>query len=193
MSRLWPFEMHYFGEMNDGQLLLRTEGRPPSTSDIARALSEIDPRIRLREPTTVAAMFAEVIAAPRFNLALLSTFALLALVLSAVGLYGVIAYSVTQRTREIGIRMALGARPAAVLALVLRQGALMTLAGVAVGLGAAAVATRAMRGMLYEVSPLDPGTFALVGVALGVVALSAAYVPARRASKVDPAIALRSE
>jgi ABC-type antimicrobial peptide transport system permease subunit len=120
-------------------------------------------------------------------------FAGIALVLATVGLYGVIAYSVSQRTREMGIRLALGARRAAGLRLGMSVGARLTIAGVLVGLSAAAAVTRLMASMLYGVQALDPLTFGLVGAVLGLVAVLATYFPARRATRVDPVVALRAE
>jgi putative ABC transport system permease protein len=117
----------------------------------------------------------------------------LALVLAAVGVYGVVAYSVTQRTHEIGVRMAIGARPADVRRMVLGQGCRLALAGVAIGLALALVAARVMRGLLFHVSPSDPATFVSVAAALVGIAALASYIPARRATRVDPMIALRGE
>ena len=110
-----------------------------------------------------------------------------------LGLYGVVAYGVTQRTREIGIRTALGAQRSEVLALVLRQSTVLTGIGVALGLAAAAVATRYLEGMLFGLSPLDPSTFIAVSLAFAMVATLAAYLPARRAASIDPLLALRCE
>jgi putative ABC transport system permease protein len=124
---------------------------------------------------------------------LLSTFATVALVLSAIGIYGVMAYSVTQRTQEIGIRMALGAQPGRIMRMVVRHSIILTVVGVLIGLGSALALTRVMSSLLYGVSATDVLTFSIPPVVLGLVALLASYFPARRAARVDPTIALRSE
>jgi putative ABC transport system permease protein len=124
---------------------------------------------------------------------LLAVFAGSALLLAAVGIYGLIAYSVTQRTQEIGIRMALGARANDVLRMVLGQAAALAAAGIAIGAVGAAILTRFMAGLLYQVKPLDAVTFIAVAAALAGVALIAAFVPGRRAASVDPVVALRAE
>jgi len=142
---------------------------------------------------TMEEILARSLAPRRFNLLLVGAFAALALVLASVGIYGVISYAVSQRTREIGIRMALGAEPRAVLQMVVRQGMSLTLVGVALGLVAALALTRVMKGLLFSVSTTDPATFALITLLLVVVALIASYIPARRATKVDPLVALRQE
>jgi putative ABC transport system permease protein len=129
----------------------------------------------------------------RFSAALLAIFAGVALVLAAVGIYGVMSYAVTQRTREIGIRIALGAQPGNVLSLVLFRGLMLTLIGIAIGVVAALASTRVLTTLLYEVKPTDPATYVIIAAVLGAVALLATYIPARRATVVDPLTALREE
>ena len=129
----------------------------------------------------------------RFSLWLLALFAGLGLLLSAIGIYGVMVTAVTQRTHEIGVRMALGAQPFDVLRLVLRQGMALTLAGLVVGIGVGLVATRVLSDMLYGVTPRDPLTFVGVPALLLLVAFLACYIPARRATRIDPLVALRYE
>ena len=131
------------------------------------------------------------LAQQRFNMLLLALFAALALILAAVGIYGLMAYSVSQRTHEIGVRLAIGAQRRDVLRLVLRDGARLTLVGIAIGIIAALALTRLMASLLFEVTPTDPATFASVALLLAVVALAACYIPARRAARVDPMVALR--
>jgi putative ABC transport system permease protein len=142
---------------------------------------------------TMNQVMADTVARARFNTLLLGLFAGLATLLSAVGIFGVMNYSVQMRTREIGLRMALGAQPRRVLLLVLRQGLLLTLIGIGVGLAGALVLSRVMSGLLYGVGTSDPLTFASIVVLLGVVSLVACYIPARRATRVDPLIALKYE
>jgi putative ABC transport system permease protein len=133
------------------------------------------------------------LAEQRFNASLMGVFAALALLLTAIGVYGVVSYSVRQRTREIGVRMALGAQRSEVVRLVTRQGMVPVGAGLAVGLVASAGLARLLRGMVWGVSTTDPRTFLAVALLLALVGLLAALLPARRAARVDPVIALRAE
>jgi putative ABC transport system permease protein len=129
----------------------------------------------------------------RFNLTLISVFAGTALLLALAGMYGVMAYSVTRRTNEIGVRMALGASRTKILRLVLEQGLMTAAIGIAVGIVASVAVTRTITSLLFGLSPMDPVTFVGVGLLLAAVALLASYIPARRAAKVDPMVALRYE
>jgi putative ABC transport system permease protein len=132
-------------------------------------------------------------ASPRFNTVLLSTFAAVAFLMAIVGLYGVLGFSVAQRSEEIGIRMALGATPGAVLALVMKEGAALMAAGALAGVAAALVLTRYLATLLYGVAPTDPGTYAAVVIVLALAASAASFLPARRAAMLDPVVALRHE
>ena len=175
-------------------LVVRTGLAPESTAAQLRAvLRELDPHIPLFRIRTMEEQQAGSLAYPRMAAALLGGFGALALLLTALGIYGVLAHSVGRRTREIGVRMALGAQVGDVLGLVLRQGLLLTLPGLFCGLLGAWAATRALRGFLYGVQPLDPATLAAVVAVLALVALAACWLPARRAARVDPMVALRSE
>jgi putative ABC transport system permease protein len=129
----------------------------------------------------------------RFNMVLLTLFASLALVLAVVGVYGVMSYAVTQRTQEIGIRMALGAQMSSVIKLIMKSGLLLAVVGVGIGLAGAFVVTRLMTSLLFAVGATDMATFAIVSGCLLLISLAACYIPARRATKVDPLVALRYE
>jgi len=142
---------------------------------------------------SMAELVSASVAQPRFNTFLLGGFAIAALMLAAIGIYGLIAHAVTQRTREIGIRMALGAAPLTVIAIVLRESVALASIGAAIGLAAAAGVTRYLESMLFDLTPLDPGTFVAVALLFVVVALLASYVPAARASRIDPVVALRHD
>lgn len=160
---------------------------------IRQAVRSVDPEQPIASITTMDAVLAEFMAPRRFNALLLGAFASLALVLAAVGLYGVIAFLIAQRTHEIGVRMALGAERRDVITMVLRQGMLLTLSGVAIGLAASLALTRLLSGMLFRVEARDPVVFTAVPIILVTVAALAVILPARRASRVDPATALRTE
>jgi len=175
-------------------VVVRSDGEASGLLDaIRRASDQISNEQVIYDPQTMNEIVSASLARQRFSMILLGVFAALALVLASVGIYGVISYSVGQRTHEIGIRMALGARPWNILKLVLLQGGGLALAGVAIGLGCALGLTRMMAAMLYGVRSTDPLTFVGVATLLIVVALAACYIPARRATRVDPMIALRYE
>jgi len=175
-------------------LILRTTGDPRSVVSAVRdAVFAIDPELPVHNIRVMDELLAETVVERRLAMMLLTSFAILALVLVAVGIYGVMSYMVSQRTREIGIRVALGAHRVSVLSLVVRQGAVLTLIGLAIGLIPAYGLTHLLQSMLFGVEPTDPTTFGLVSVFLALVALAACIVPARRASRVDPLVALRYE
>jgi putative ABC transport system permease protein len=176
-------------------LVIRTDSQDASQlTPAARAeVKAFDPDQIIWRTQTLEQLLGTSVAPRRFNMMLLGIFAGVALVLAAVGLYGVMSYSVTWRTHEIGIRMALGARRADVLRLVVRQGMIMALIGLGIGLIGAFSLSRVMRSLLHGVSPTDPLTFTGVSIVLLCVALLACLIPARRATRVDPIVALRNE
>jgi putative ABC transport system permease protein len=160
---------------------------------VRQRFAEADAQLVILRIRPMDAVISSALSKPRFNLLLLSSFAVVALALASIGIYGVLAYLVAQRTREIGIRMALGARAADVVRLVLREGMAPVIVGGAAGMLAALAVTRAIRTMLFGVTPLDAVSFAAAPAILAAVALLACYVPARRATRVDPLVALRDE
>ena len=175
-------------------LHVRTDGDPTTViGTVRREVQAIDPNLPLIAVSTISEVMDQVLWAPRIGAVLLAIFGLLALILAAVGLYGVLGYNVTQRTHEIGLRMALGAQKLDVLKMIVGQGMILTLIGIAVGLFIAFALTRVMSGLLWGVSATDPLTFIGVSLLLALVALLACYIPARRAMRVDPMIALRHE
>ena len=182
------------GIMRQMSLAVRASVEPLSlTNSIRQEVWALDRNVPITNVQTMEQILATATTQPRFNTILLGLFAAVALVLAAVGIYGVLSYSVTQRTHEIGIRLALGAKPGDVLALVIRQGMTLTLIGVALGLVASFALTRVMAGLLFSVSATDPLTFGVIALLLITVALLACWIPARRATKVDPMVALRVE
>ena len=183
-QRAWPFM----------RIVARSKSDPSVVaSAIREAVRAIDKDQPVDKITTMSSVVSASIVDRSFYMQLLGTFASLAFILAAVGIYGVVSYSVAQRTREIGIRVALGARRRDVLGLVLREALRLTALGVALGLVGAFVATRVLRSLLFEVKPTDPATFICLSLLLTFVALLASYIPARRATKVDPLVALRYE
>jgi len=177
----------------DFTVVIRTTASPDATLTQARGiLRDLDPNMAPRF-RTFSAMFSESIASRKFSLTLSSVFGGTALLLAMAGIYGVMAYSVTRRTREIGVRMALGAEPSVVLKMMLGQGLRTTLGGVLIGIVAALALTRTMASMLFGVSATDPMTLAVVVILLAGVALAACWIPARRATRVDPRVARRYE
>jgi putative ABC transport system permease protein len=175
-------------------LVVRTEGDPLRIVDAVRAeMRALDPGIPLTQIRTVSELISASVAQPRFRTFLVTTFAVLAALLALVGVYGMLAFAVAQRRHEIGVRLALGARRTQVLGGVIGQGALLVALGLVLGLAGALGASRFLRAMLFEVTPLDAPTYAAVAAFLTACALLACYLPARRASRLDPAVVLREE
>jgi predicted permease len=175
-------------------LVVRTNGDPLRlVGPVKQQIRSADPDQGVGEIHTMEQLVAGAIAQPRAQTMLFGLFGALALALTCIGIYGVLAYAVTQRTREIGVRLALGAPPASAFALVLRDGLRLTLIGLAIGLGLAIALTGFMQGLLYEVEPLDPLVLATVTILLAAVAAAACAIPAARAMRIDPAVVLRTE
>jgi putative ABC transport system permease protein len=175
----------------EAYIMIRSKGEIESTTQLLRSvIGEIDPNQPV-EIRTMDAIFARSLAQPRLRMLLLTGFAALALIMAAVGIYGVMSYFVNERIREIGVRMALGARKEMVLGMVLRRGLVLTIAGTGIGLICAGVLSRFLSSLLFEVTGSDAATYITVALALGVLSLLAIYLPARRATRVDPMIALR--
>ncbi len=196
----WPLIMNHF-EVEDVQVTrgmtyaMRTPraGSQSLIKDVQQAVWSVDGNLPLRNVQTLGDLYAKSMASTSFTLTMIAIASGMALLLGMIGLYAVIAYSVSQRTREIGIRIALGAQRESVTGMFVRQGLMLSLGGVAVGLVGAAAATRLMTSVLFNVSPADPITYAIVSVVLVAIAALASYVPSRRASAVDPMQALRAE
>jgi putative ABC transport system permease protein len=184
--RQWPIQSM--------AVVLKTAVPPASISEAARrAVHDVDPNLPVSQVRTLEQIVSRSISQPRFYMTLLAAFAALALVLAAIGIFGVLSYAVAQRTREIGIRMALGAQESTVVRLVVREAMLLAAAGVTLGLIAAFFVSHSLEAFLFQTRPTDPLTFAGVATLLAVVALTASYIPARRATQVDPLTALRAE
>jgi putative ABC transport system permease protein len=186
-----PFQQAPHGGMT---LVARTRGDPLALSAaVKHEVYTLDPNQPITVLTTLDRVVSDTLAAPRFDAVLLGGFAALALALAVLGIYGMLSYAVSQRTQEIGVRMALGARRNEVVRLVMGRGMALAGAGVALGLAGALALTRVLRGLLHEVSPTDPTTLAATALLLVAVALPACWIPARRATGIDPLIALRAE
>ncbi len=186
------YQSYWQWPMQSPTLLVRATGDPATLADaLRRETKAVLPSLPLPRIRTMDSLIAETMAQPRLQTGLLCLFAGTALLLAAVGLYGVLAFMVAERRHEIGIRMALGAGKSNVLALVIGQGLKLALSGLAIGIPAALALTRVIRALLYGVSPTDPLTFGAVALLLVVIALLASWLPARRAAQVDPMVALR--
>jgi putative ABC transport system permease protein len=190
-----PFlEEDPFGNWHSMNLSVRTQVAPASlTSSVSAAVHSLDPHLAVANIQTMTEAIRSQLAGPAFNMMLVGALAGLALFLSAIGVYGVLAYVVSRQTHEIGVRVALGATPGAVLGLILGRGARLVGVGAGFGLVAGLGLMRLMKGLLYSVSALDPLTFVGVSILLVGVGLLASYIPARRAMRVDPMVALRHE
>jgi putative ABC transport system permease protein len=188
------YELSFHMPFSDMWLLVKTQGEQQSlAAAVRREIHSLDPNVPVDRAGTMAQALSGSIALPRFRSLLMAAFAAAALLLSAIGIYGVIAYSVTQRTQEIGVRMALGATSAGVVRMVLRQGGQLALVGIVLGLAGAAGLTRFLEKMLFGIDPSDAVTFGAAVLVIGAVAIVACTVPALRAARVDPVTALRNE
>jgi len=189
-----PYAQKIWPSLQTMDIVLRTTQNPVSAvAGASEAIQSIDPDLPLASIKPLTDVVADSMTRPRFSMLLLAAFGALALLLATVGMYGVVSYSVAQRTREIGIRLTFGAQRRDILRLVLGQGARLAALGIAIGLGASFGVTRWMRNLLYGVRPTDPLTFVAVSLLLLGVALLACYIPARRAMRVDPATVLRND
>jgi ABC-type antimicrobial peptide transport system permease subunit len=175
-------------------LAVRTASDPASlTGAIVREIHAVDPGVAVFQVRTMRERLVDALARQRFATTMLSAFALFALILAAVGVYGVMSYLVSQYTHDIGVRVALGARRANILWMVARQGAVLATLGIGAGVAGAAAMTRVMEGLLFAVSPTDPATFSALALTLAMIAMLATTIPALRATRVDPLVALREE
>jgi ABC-type antimicrobial peptide transport system permease subunit len=196
----WPILIkEFWGEPMQGQrnvaFAIRSNraGSASFLKEVQNAVWSVNPDVPIARVRTVQQIYERSMARTSFTLTILGIAAGMALLLGVVGIYGVISYSVSQRTREIGIRMALGAQQGEVRGMFVRHGLLLTGIGVACGLAAAAALTRLMSSLLFDVSPIDPVTYGAVSIGLATAAMLASYLPARRATTIDPVDALRAE
>jgi putative ABC transport system permease protein len=175
-------------------VVLRTEEQPEEmVNDVRRVLRGLDPEMPMSNIKTMDQWLTSGAAQPRVNAALVSVFAGVALLIAVIGIYGVLSYSVSQRTREIGVRMAIGVREGNVLQLILRQGMTVALVGIAIGLAGAFAFSRVMESLVFGIQVRDPVTYLSAAGLLAIAAAAACYIPARRASRLDPIVALRED
>ena len=190
----WPYAQSTQPWKRWMQIVVSTEGDPQAAiAGIKRQIWSVDPQVPITKVTTMAETLNQSYSTRRFQMLLLTIFSVVAVLLAAIGIYGVMSQAVTQRTHEIGVRMALGAKRSDILGLVVSRGALLIGAGIAIGLGASLALSRLIESLLFGVTARDPGTFVLIVILLSAVALVACLLPARRASRVDPMVALRYE
>jgi putative ABC transport system permease protein len=174
--------------------VVRTEGDPTQyVASVRSTLNGMDPNIALAHVSSMTAIRDTALAEPKFNMLLIAAFSALALILATVGLFGVIAYAVSQRTREIGIRMALGAQKRQILSMVMSRGMRIVILGLALGVTGSLLLSRALATVLFDVRPIDAGVYGILFFVLGVTAMLATYIPALRATHVEPLTALRYE
>jgi ABC-type antimicrobial peptide transport system permease subunit len=187
----FPHDQLPFGSMT---YVMRAAGDPAAVIEAAkREVWAVNPQQAFYDTAPVVRLIDASVVRQRFSTALMAVFALFALVLCATGIYGVLSFTTGQRTREIGVRMALGADSASIRQMILREGAAVIGIGVAVGLAGALIATRFLQTLLFEIRPGDPLTLVSVSALLSIVGLAACYLPARRATRIDPLVALRTE
>jgi ABC-type antimicrobial peptide transport system permease subunit len=193
-SRIAMYLPHSQNPTRAMNVVLKSEMAPATlTAAVRDVLRGLDPDLPMYNVRTMDARVAESLARRRFAMQLLTLFATVALGLATIGIYGVMAYLVSQGRRELGIRVALGATPRSILSLIARQTAAIAVVGVSIGIAAALGLSRFMQSLLFDVDAADPLTFVVIGLFLGAVAMLAGYVPARRASRIDPVVALRAE
>ena len=184
--RQWPVQSM--------SVVVKSATPPPTIMQaVKEQVSAVDPELPVSNMRTFDDIVSRSISQPRFYMTLLAIFAAVALVMAAIGIFGVLSYAVAQRTREIGIRMALGAQERSVVRLVVREAMTLVIVGIGIGVAAALALSRTLATMLFAIKATDPATFASVAALLAAVALLATYIPARRATRVDPIIALRAE
>ena len=188
-----PFQQHP-GPATALNIVVRTDAQNPLTlgDTIARTIRQRNPDVPVRTKTLIGTLETAA-ATPRFRTMLIAAFAAVALLLALAGVYGVMAYSVSQRLPELGVRVALGASPRSIMMLIVSQGARLAVAGLVLGLGLSLLASRLLEGLLFNVAPRDPGMLATVSIAVTLAMIAACVIPGRRAVRVDPMIALRAE